>query len=82
METMSTVAELKATTTSMVDWLPNCEGFKANLALLKSAPKMYRMLADISKSIDHCGDEVDVDFMKDSIDKLLSEARGESKDTD
>jgi hypothetical protein len=50
--------------------------------LIAKAPAMYRMLADISKSIDHCGDEVDVDFMKVSIDKLLAEARGESKDTD
>ena len=79
---MTTIAELKATTTSMVDWLPNTEGFRANLVLLKSAPKMYWLLVDISKSIDHCGDEIDVDFMKASINKLIAEARGESKDTD
>ena len=53
----------------------------ANAYSLKVAPKMYRMLADISKSIDYCGDEVDVDFMKVSIDKLIAEARGEKSDT-
>ncbi len=49
----------------------------ANAHLIAAAPDMYLLLADISKSIDHCGDEIDTDFVMSSIDKLLSKARGE-----
>ena len=49
----------------------------ANNNLIAAAPEMYLLLADIAKSIDHCGGEIDVDFMKVSIDKILAKARGE-----
>ncbi len=49
----------------------------ANANLIAAAPEMYRLLVDISKSIDHCGDEIDTDFMRSSIEKLLTKARGE-----
>lgn len=52
------------------------EEIEANTHLIAAAPEMYWLLADVSKSIDHCGDEIDVDFIKNSIDKLLAKARG------
>lgn len=69
-EQMATIAELKATTTPMVDHLPNSEGFKANLALLKAAPAMYKMLKRASQ------DCYNVSGFAGEIDDLLDEARG------
>lgn len=79
---MATIAELKATTTSMVDWLPNAEGFKANLSLLKSAPKMYSQLSKLKMFLYDINKHVDDDFFGFgdaiiSIEDLLAEARGE-----
>ncbi len=80
-EQMATIAELKATTTSMVDWLPNAEGFKANLALFKAAPKMYRLLDDMSNLMvlldPQTHPNIELDAVKYDIDALLAEARGE-----
>lgn len=43
----------------------------ANIALIKSSPKMYNLLHKIM--LDHCNDSV----LYNEIDELLEEARGE-----
>jgi len=68
---MAVVAELKATTTPMVDWLPNVKQFKANLTLFKAAPEMYQMLETLLNRYSNSP------HIQDPIIKLLAKARGE-----